>query len=313
MPYKRPRRSVSRTPLVIITDPGKDLDDEMALVLLSALWKVGLADPRCVVTNLHPAAERATLARGTLDVLGMHHVPVGCGSDGGDLSSPPLNLPSYAPTPSQPFPSGAELLDSVLKAAEDRSLTLLLISSLKDGADLLRANEALFVQKVNRVVVMGGVEHEMHDGELVPDSARHNLFDQAAAEFFYKRVQHLGIQTVTVTRRIAYSCPVGRRLFDNLAASGSVIGEHLQSRQQESIEELWRRAVGASTQRSGLPDRCDKQWFCDTFCGGSIRKLRSEVTMIRFGIWWTDSTCTTRSHCLRAYRFSKTLVLSCAL
>lgn len=258
--------------LVIITDPGKDLDDEMALIMLSALWKLGMVDPRCVVTNLHPAAERATLARGTLDVLGLQHVPVGCGTDGGDRSSPPMNLPSYAPTPSQPFPSGAELLDSVLQAAEDHSLTLLLISSLRDAADLLQANEPLFVLKVNRVVVMGGVEPEMCDGELRPDQAHNNEFDPAAAAFFYKRVQGLGIQIVTVTRRAAYTCRVERQLFDTLAASGCVIGKHLQSRQQQSIQELWSRTVG--TERFGLPARCDKQWFCDTFCGGSEEVMK---------------------------------------
>ena len=39
---------------------------------------------RAVVCNLHPSFERARLARETLDLLGMTHVRVGNGTDGGD-------------------------------------------------------------------------------------------------------------------------------------------------------------------------------------------------------------------------------------
>jgi hypothetical protein len=219
------------------------------------------------VINLHPAAERAILARGTLDVLGMHHVPVAIGTDGGDVTSPSLHLPDYAPTPVEPFPSGAVLLHNVLEAAEDSSLTLLLISSIKDASELLKSSEALFAKKVNRVAIMGGVEQQLHDGELLPDTAHNNEFDRASSQFFYKRLQQLGVPMVIVSRRVAYSCPVRRGFFGEMAASGSLIGAHLQSRQRQSIEELWCRAVGP--ERLGLPARCDKEWFKQTFCAGS--------------------------------------------
>jgi hypothetical protein len=37
------------------------------------------------VCTLHPATNRARLLRGTFDALGLGHVPVGIGSDGGCL------------------------------------------------------------------------------------------------------------------------------------------------------------------------------------------------------------------------------------
>ena len=40
-------------------------------------------DLRGIVSTLAPAFDRALLIRGTLDMLGMHDVPVGIGSDGG--------------------------------------------------------------------------------------------------------------------------------------------------------------------------------------------------------------------------------------
>jgi hypothetical protein len=200
-------------------------------------------------------------------VLGMQHVPVAIGTDGGDVTGSSLNLPSYAPSAVKPFLSGAVLLNSVLEAADDNSLTLLLISSIKDASELLRSSEDLFRKKVNRVVIMGGVEQELRDGELLPDTAHNNEFDRTAAEFFYKRVQQLKIPMIIVSRRVAYTCPVQRGTFDEMAASGSLIGEHLKSRQEQSIEELWGRALGP--ERLGLPARCDKEWFKQTFCGGS--------------------------------------------
>ena len=53
--------------LAIISDPGEDLDDELAMVFLRHMVK---QDPtlivRCVVCNLRPAPKRAALMRQTL-------------------------------------------------------------------------------------------------------------------------------------------------------------------------------------------------------------------------------------------------------
>ena len=50
------------------------------------LVECGLARARGVVTTLAPAFDRARLCRGTLDLLGLHAVPVGVGTDGGDVA-----------------------------------------------------------------------------------------------------------------------------------------------------------------------------------------------------------------------------------
>ena len=71
------------TPLIIISDPGKDNDDELALIMTRAMCDMGLFDLKGVVANLCPSVARARLARGTLDCLEMDYVPVAVGSDGG--------------------------------------------------------------------------------------------------------------------------------------------------------------------------------------------------------------------------------------
>lgn len=56
-----------------------------------------------------------------------------------------------------------------------------------------------------------------------------------------------------------------------MAETGSPIGLHLQQSQSASIERLWRQACAplGSEIRGSLPSRCDKAWFCSTFCGGA--------------------------------------------
>ena len=71
-------------PIVLISDPGQDLDDEMMFIMARHLVSKNLIELKGVVANLHPSFARARLARGTLDLLGLHKVPVGIGSDGGD-------------------------------------------------------------------------------------------------------------------------------------------------------------------------------------------------------------------------------------
>ena len=87
-PLRRKRGSEAPSPsaeppleLAIISDPGEDLDDELAMVYLRHL--VALYPSlvvRCVVCNLRPARKRAALMRQTLDALNMKHRP---GAGGG--------------------------------------------------------------------------------------------------------------------------------------------------------------------------------------------------------------------------------------
>lgn len=269
-----------RTPLVIITDPGQDLDDEMTFILLRCLQGIGLVDVLCVVTNLHPSFKRALLCRGALDMLGMLDVPVGYGSDGGDTAGKHQDdfvktapyMPSVTSQQAFSLPAGRTLLYRVFEEAPPKSLSLCLISSLKDAALFLRDNEALFVAKVKEVTIMGGVKFPIAKGQrMEPDSAHNNEFDRAGAEFFYERCQVLGIPLIIVSRTVAYACPVPRQIYDDLAQSGSPIGWRLRNAQRASIESLWKRAASSDpATRMGLPLRCDKEWFKKTFCAGDV-------------------------------------------
>ena len=263
-------------PLVVISDPGQDQDDEMAFILMRALRAKGLVEPVAVVANLRPARQRARLARGTFDVLGLASVPVATGSDGGSAE----HVDTFSETAGAYMPpehdyvdeAGGALLERVFVAAPRKGLDVLCISSLKDAAAFLREHEALFVEKARSVTIMGGVEpfDERDEGKLlVPDTAQNNVFDKAAAAFFYRRCQELGVPLVVVSRHAAYKCPMPRTIYDDMARTGHPIGRRLRDSQRTSIEHLWKRAASPEgVDRLGLPMRCDKAWFCNTFCRG---------------------------------------------
>ena len=208
-------KAITAVPVVIISDPGQDLDDEMALVLLRCCTDLGLFEARCVVTNLHPAMDRALLAKGTLDQLGLTSVPVGCGSDGGDtLGTHTVDQAPYAPEPQSQQAAAVlpapQLLYQVFDAASAHSLTLCLISSIKDAALFLKEHPSLFKSKIKEVVIMGGVITPTPGNLLVPDSAHNNEFDADSAAYFYRRSQELKIRMIIVTRHTAYRCPMNR-------------------------------------------------------------------------------------------------------
>ena len=77
------------TSCVMICDPGnRGVDCECALVLLRGLRDAGYIQPLGVIANLRPSGDCARLLRVTLDLLGVHHVPVGIGSNDGVHSGP---------------------------------------------------------------------------------------------------------------------------------------------------------------------------------------------------------------------------------
>ena len=145
---------------------------------------------------------------------------------------------------------------------------------MKDPAEFLRGYEDLFMAKTKTVTIMGGVmpfDGNVDDNKLlVPDTAHNNIFDTEAPEYLYRRCQESGVPLIIVGRFAAYKCPMPRSIYDDMAATGHPIGKRLRDTQRASIEGLWKRACAPEgADRIGLPARCDKTWFCNTFCSGN--------------------------------------------
>ena len=166
------------SPLVVLTDAGQDLDDEMTLVLMRALTDKGLVECKGAVATLAPSRARARLVRGTLNELGLGEIPVAIGSDGGFTRHTATfedTARAYIAPDDESFCSlsGEDLLMELYASAAPASLELLCIASMKDAAQFVRNHEHLFKEKTRSVTIMGGVMPFEDDDEttlLVPDT-----------------------------------------------------------------------------------------------------------------------------------------------
>ena len=259
------------TPVIVFTDIGRDVDDEMALVLLSSLKKRQKLNPIAVITTLSPEADRAHLARGSLDTMCMADVPVGVGGRGGVADGVELEVYAADHTIASPHihDNGMELAREALGSVPDKSAQILCLASLSDTASLIRDHQELFTSKVKEVVVMGGV-NPMDSGEtLTPDTAYNNNCDMEAAVYIYGMCQELGVPTVTLSRWAAYGCPIRPKLMDELAKTKHMVAANIRRKSKDSIDQLWNKVIlpADHPRREKLPARCDIKWFCKTFCG----------------------------------------------
>ncbi|KAL3802964.1 hypothetical protein HJC23_011587 [Cyclotella cryptica] len=259
------------TPVIMFTDIGRDVDDEMALVLLSSLRRMRMLNPIAVIATLSPEQDRAYLARGSMDILAMADVPVGIGSSGGIKSG--LKLEVYDAEYSLASPdihaSGMDLVYEALVSAPHKSVQLLCLASLTDVATLIREKQELFTSKVKEVAFMGGVM-PIDDGEtLSPDSAYNNNCDIVSAEFVYEKCQELRVPTATLTRWAAYGCPCRPLLMDQLARIDHMTAVNIQAVMKQGVDSLWTKVILPShdPRREKLPPRCDVKWFYKVFLG----------------------------------------------
>ena len=225
------------------------------------------------MATLTPARARARLLRGTLDTLGFETVPVAVGTDGGFTKYSSAGFEktssSYIAPDDDAFDSitGLDLLVRLYESAPANGLELLAIASLKDVALFIRSHEELFVMNTRTLTIMGGVlpfDDSTDEGEhwLVPDTAHNNEFCRESAVFVYSRCQELGVRLIIVSREAAYSCPMPRSIYDDMANTNHPIGKRLRDTQRDSIEGLWKRACAPEgPDRVGLPSRCDKDWY----------------------------------------------------
>ena len=184
-------------------------------------------------------------------------------------------------------------------------LVLVITSSMKDAAIFVRDNPLLFASKTREVVIMGGCkpidadlaakvaeakktenEGDLYDPntsvwsqlaktECVADSAHNNMFDYTASDFLYSQCQRANVTLTVVSRYSAYAAKMPRSVYDDIALTGSSIGWRLRNSQRSSIDQLWKRACSDDPGvRMGLPPRCNRKWFIDTFCGGDDDESR---------------------------------------
>lgn len=198
--------------IFVITDPGRDPDDEVLFVQLSGLIRLGMAEVAGAVVNQSPLEQRANLAsatfnafsrgipsgvfdvksrivKGLLKTLKMDKVPVAMGSEG-DVSHKlrpyEFDVPYLGFANGENiYPDGHKFIkDKFLEARnENKKISLLLVSGMKDADIFINENPGLACEVLEQVVIMGGVEVDANgypvfdeEGFVVPDNAANNKF-----------------------------------------------------------------------------------------------------------------------------------------
>src|SRR5437016_7619687 len=120
--------------ILLITDPGLDPDDVVAMMTLVAMQRRGKVRLLGVVANTAPAHLRARLAKGVLNALGLGDVPVAIGTNCNTTHDvKPYEFDFALADESELIQDGAPFMEEVLRDAATKSVTLLLISGLTDA------------------------------------------------------------------------------------------------------------------------------------------------------------------------------------
>lgn len=284
--------------LVIFSDPGKDQDDEVMLILLASFLKTKKIKSANIIASLAPALTRARLAKGTLRELGLE-VPVISGDSilNNQNTDHQLECISYL-APASSILLQSKLLIDTLKKAASKSVGILVVSGMTDLAKLLSTNRDLLKEKVSKVVLMSGVQTELNGSPvrdkndfLLPDSSANNEFDLCSAKTCFEVFQKMEMPFSVLTRYAAYDCKIDIEFFEKMAATNNKIGLQLLISLKYRLEALWYQAnlPIESLERQGLPERCDRNWFISTFCDGiGLTSTASDFKNIWHHVKWLN-------------------------
>jgi inosine-uridine nucleoside N-ribohydrolase len=158
---EQPRRAASRTPVILDTDIGDDIDDTWALALL---LKSPELDVKLVVGDYGKGIYRAKLLARFLTVAGRTDIPVGVGLKPEDVTGSQsawikgYDLKSY---PGKVYQDGVQaIIDTIL--ASPRPVTLICIGPAPNIAEALRRRPGIV--RNARLVGMYGSVRRGYDG-----------------------------------------------------------------------------------------------------------------------------------------------------
>lgn len=244
--------------LITISDAGLDPDDVAAVLLLAEAYKRKMINLLGFVGNLYPAVKRAALIKEVLKASGLPRIPVAAGTDC-DQNREVRDYEFSLGLADEEELRSPDLMIDLLRASEDKSVTLLLISGLTDACNLIESHPELVRSKVCEIYVMGGAT--FNNGILkLDETASNNKFDLNSAIGFHAKALQLEIPLRILTRFAAYDCFVDTEFYNGLAVKNKV-GRYLFEIQKSSIDGLWQYAnSNPSTERQ------NRNWFCKTFC-----------------------------------------------
>jgi len=258
--------------IVMFTDPNKDVDDLIAIIMLNKLKNKNIVDIAGIVSthgNAETTYKRAVFTQGVCKLLGNDiKVCAGIPENYKDAISNikvnrffnALGLDEIMQSASKENikTDSEEYLKEIFKNATPNSLDILVIAQMTDLWNFIDKNHDLFLQKVRTVNIMGCYKEE--NGEMVPDNSVNNENDTNASKNVYSFLQKNKIETKFVNRFGVMEVPVGMDFYERFEKSATAEGKFVYSAEQESIKGLYMGLMSGEALARQTPE-----WFYKTF------------------------------------------------
>ena len=198
----------AKTPILLDTDIGTDIDDAFALALIVRSPELELLG---VTTVSGDTEARARLAAKLLWESGFRRVPVVAGEPGKPL---PIDQTRWAKdfrSPQLQSGSAVDFLDATLRRQAGKT-TIVAIGPLTNIAALLKKDPAI-AKKIDQIVLMGGSIYHGYDESKTPVAEYNIASDPAAAQTVFSSGVHIVMAPLDVTAMLQLHAADRHRVF----------------------------------------------------------------------------------------------------
>ena len=197
-----------RTPIILDTDIGGDIDDAFAVALVLDSPQLDL---RAVTTVSGDTAARARLVAKMLSAAGRTEVPVAAGAAGAKINTTYTQWADGFSSPALVSQSAVELMKSVLDKGH-RQVMIVAVGPLTNLAALLKQYPAE-KKNIRQIVLMGGSIRRGYYPNSGPTAEYNIAEDAAASQVVFSSGVPILMAPLDVTARLQLEKPELDRLF----------------------------------------------------------------------------------------------------
>lgn len=259
--------------VILITDPNSDPDDLASFIILSHLAEQEKLKLSAVITTAgckDVRLKRAKFAQGAFNELGMKNIKTAAGIDYPVIDEAHENnycenkYESCLSLQSSKIEENAlSIMVDILENAENKTVTLLVNAPMADAGNLVSCAEALCVEKLKQIVIMGGAEADADEaGIYLPNNKSYNnKVCFAASKQVFEFAQKHNIRLVLVPKETVYQVQVTKEFYETLGASENPIAQSMYLANRKFIEFLW------NSVKNGNYSHFDVKRFLKVFMG----------------------------------------------
>ena len=258
--------------IIVFTDPNKDVDDLIAIIMLNNMQKANIIKISGIVTvhgNAETTYKRALYTQAISRLIGNNlKVCAGIPEDYDDslsnikvnkfFDTVGLNEIINKADKSKIMDNSELYLKKIFEKADYKSLDLLILAQMTDCYNFSKIHPTLFCDKVRSITIMGGIEEK--NNKFIPDNSTNNANDFEASTNLYKFIYNNNIPTKFIDRFATMNVPVTLSFYEDLKISNKIIGDFVYKSKQDSIKGLYEGLLNGESLTRQTPE-----WFYRTF------------------------------------------------